>query len=114
MGPSWAVDLIKGIHSKFTHGNYITLLAQHSLISQLQGLDRNRPRMYWKMSIDLNRPMVTSEGNLDPYDGLITYRIINASASGSPLSKEISDMERMVKEKFRSFTTDDPLDLGKL
>jgi len=69
--------------------------------------------MYWKLSIDLGRPMVTSEGNLDPYDGLITYRIVNSQAKGNPLVKEIADMERMVKEKYRSFTTSDPLDLGE-
>ncbi len=39
--------------------------------------------MYWKMSIDLSRPLVTSEGNLDPYDGYVTYRIVDDAASGT-------------------------------
>ncbi len=41
--------------------------------------------MYWKMSIDLSRPLVTSEGNLDPYDGYITYRIVDEAASGTTI-----------------------------
>jgi hypothetical protein len=30
------------------------------------------PRMYWKMSVDLSRPLVTSMGHHDPLDGLVT------------------------------------------
>jgi hypothetical protein len=31
------------------------------------------PRMYWKMSIDLSRPLVPSMGQHDPLDGYVTY-----------------------------------------
>ncbi|GAB3093409.1 hypothetical protein G8770_06470 [Aestuariicella hydrocarbonica] len=37
-------------------------------------------RMYWKMSIDLSRPLVSSMGHHDPLDGLITYWQLEASA----------------------------------
>ncbi|MGE5831837.1 MAG: hypothetical protein ACM3X8_02870, partial [Methanomicrobiales archaeon] len=30
-------------------------------------------RMYWKMSIDLSRPLVASMGQHDPLDGLVTF-----------------------------------------
>ena len=29
-----------------------------------------------QVSIDLSRPLVASEGNLDPFDGLVTYRLL--------------------------------------
>ena len=32
--------------------------------------------MYWKMNISLTKPEVMSEGNLDPYDGYITYKLL--------------------------------------
>ncbi len=32
--------------------------------------------MYWKMSIDLTRPLVSSMGQHDPLDGFITYNEI--------------------------------------
>lgn len=41
--------------------------------------DSNRPRMYWKMFIDLSRPAVRSEGNLGPFDGYVTYTLLQAA-----------------------------------
>lgn len=37
-------------------------------------------RMHWKMSIDLTHPVVASMGNLDPYDGMVTYSLLKALA----------------------------------
>lgn len=39
--------------------------------------------MYWKMSIDLSKPHVYSEGNLDSYDGYITYRLLRELSNGN-------------------------------
>lgn len=36
--------------------------------------------MRWKMSVDLSRPWVRSEGNLDPIDGYVTYRLVQEAA----------------------------------
>jgi hypothetical protein len=36
--------------------------------------------MVWKMSIDLSRPAVSSMGNLDPYDGLVTCTLLQQAA----------------------------------
>jgi hypothetical protein len=42
-------------------------------------------RMYWKMSIDLTRPLVSSMGQHDPLDGLVTCREVRAAfASANP------------------------------
>jgi len=70
--------------------------------------------MYWKMSIDLSKPAVLSEGNLDPYDGYITYRMLQeTSADDSILAKEIGDMKKMVEQKYALYRSDDTLDLGE-
>ncbi len=34
--------------------------------------------MYWKMSIDLKRPLIPSMGQHDPLDGYITYNEIQS------------------------------------
>lgn len=41
--------------------------------------------MCWKMSIDLSRPTVSSMGNLDPYDGLVTCTLLQQAAVGLAL-----------------------------
>ena len=40
--------------------------------------------MHWKMSIDLRRPAVMSEGNLDPFDCLATYKLLQEHAVHTP------------------------------
>lgn len=55
-----------------------------------------------------------SEGNLDPYDGFITYRILReCSNDKNALEREIEDMKKMVMTKYKSYSSDDPLDLGE-
>lgn len=78
-------------------------------------------RMVWKRSVDLERVMVSSEGNLDPFDGLVTFRLlqrakIKASGPNSRpvLEREIADMQRLVDRKALTLTMgDDALDLGQ-
>ena len=54
-----------------------------------------------QVSIDLSRPLVPSEGNLDPFDGLVTYRLLRDATGGrSVLDAEIADMERIVAAKY--------------
>src|SRR5665647_1548004 len=50
----WASELADTAHRRFTYGS---------------GTNK---RMYWKMSIDLMRPLVPSMGQHDPLDGLLT------------------------------------------
>jgi hypothetical protein len=58
--------------------------------------------MIWKASIDLTRPAVPSQGNLDAYDGYITYRIVQAVAGDKEvLSEEIEDMRKMVEKRYQ-------------
>jgi hypothetical protein len=85
-----------------------------------------RPRMVWKMSMDLATPLVPSEGNLDPIDGYVVYRLLQASAmamigggggnvgSDKPkiLDEEIADYKRVMERKGEHFVSADTLDLG--
>jgi hypothetical protein len=76
-------------------------------------------RMYWKMSIDLTRPLVPAMGQHDPLDGYITYLQLRSTAAGlsksvagPSLQDETRQFEAMVKEG--NWATADPLGLGEL
>ncbi len=99
----WAIELAKAAHRGFAY------LPAHS---------SGRKRMYWKMSIDLSRPLVPSMGHHDPLDGLLTFCALQAArrgtipAAGLDLGAEIADLRAMCAGS--DWTTDDPLGLGGL
>lgn len=65
------------------------------------------------MSIDLSHPLCRGEGNLDPINGLITYRILQETCSDpSVLQDEVHDYQRIVDQKWKAYTSSDTLDLG--
>jgi hypothetical protein len=75
--------------------------------------------MYWKMSIDLMRPLVPSMGQHDPLDGLVTYNELHLRAtsffgqSSKPvLIQEMVDMTDICRGM--RLGTDDPLGIGGL
>lgn len=98
----WAMELAKTALAKFTY----------------RPSSRGRKRMYWKMSVDLSRPLVLSMGHLDPLDGLITYRELQAAphdpekSTVLDLSAEIADLAAICGG--RDWATDDPLGIGDL
>lgn len=99
----WAVELAKAVHAKFVY-------------TPSYGGEK---RMYWKMSIDLSYPQVTSMGHHDPLDGLVTYSQLQATLTKSEqraphldLTGEIADMLTICKGK--NWATDDPLGIGGL
>lgn len=79
-----------------------------------------RPRMAWKMSIDLSRPLVASMGQHDPLDGFITCAQLQSTASqlADPSSAEPSLREATrgfaAMAESGSWVTADPLGLGGL
>ncbi len=98
---TWAVELAKAVHARFV----------------------SRPgfpkKMYWKMSIDLSRPLVPSMGQHDPLDGWVTYHELQAAAAPrneesaqKDLRAEILDMTHLCQG--RSWITEDPLGIGGL
>jgi hypothetical protein len=99
----WAIELARAAHARFVY-----------LPSRFSG-----KRMYWKMSIDLSRPLVPSMGQHDPLDGLITYRQLQTatrkdkqSTAGQDLESEIADMAQICEGI--TWDTDDPLGIGGL
>lgn len=96
----WAVELAKAAWAGFTYFPYPDAPAL----------------MYWKMSIDLSRPLVMSMGHHDPLDGLITFHELLWGAknfSESPdLAAEIAGLADICRG--RDWATDDPLGLGGL
>jgi hypothetical protein len=99
----WAIELAKVAHARFTY------LPSRS----------SAKRMFWKMSIDLSRPLVPSMGQHDSLDGLITYRQLQAAAkrvrkstAGQDLEAEIGDMAQICEGM--TWDTDDPLGIGGL
>ena len=76
-----------------------------------------RKRMYWKMSVDLSRPLVTSMGQLDPLDGYVTCLQLSATASafgeGQHELVEATVAYRAMIDR-RHLTTSDPLGIGDL
>ena len=92
----WAVELARAAHAAFTY-------------TPTPG---GRKRMYWKMSIDLSRPVVTAMGQHDPLDGLVTYSELEMAAGEARLTAEIADLARICRSG--SLATDDPLGIGGL
>jgi hypothetical protein len=98
----WAIELAKTAHAAFTY------------LPSSGG----QKRMYWKMNIDLSRPLVPSMGQHDPLEGFITYNELQITegelyGSSSPdLNAEIGDMIRICRGM--SWLTNDPLGIGGL
>jgi hypothetical protein len=77
------------------------------------------PRMYWKMSTDLSRPLVASMGQHDPLDGYITCIQLQSTASifephpGEPdLDEAIEQLSQMLEDG--RWASTDPLGIGGL
>jgi hypothetical protein len=87
-----AVELARAAHAAFTYRPTPSAV----------------PRMYWKMSVDLSRPLVPSQGAHDPLDGFVTLSALGADR----LLPEIEELERMCQPA--TWATDDPLGVGGL
>jgi hypothetical protein len=99
----WAAELAEAAHAGFTYTSP----------------SGERRGMYWKMSIDLSRPLVPSMGLHDPLDGFVTYRELQM-ASGDygqqafpDLTAEVADMGDICQGT-GGWATDDPLGIGGL
>jgi hypothetical protein len=75
--------------------------------------------VYWKMSIDLSRPLVAASGLHDALDGFITLREAHHAAAKAPANADLPDLSAAVDSlaalcRQQNWTTDDPLGLGGL
>lgn len=94
----WAVELAEVAHRAFV----------------APGGRAGERHMYWKMSIELDRPLVPSMGQHDPLDGRLTFGLLQVAAPGDdpPLTAEAAELEEICRG--RSWTTDDALGAGGL
>lgn len=84
---------------------------------------RTARRLVWKMSIDLSRPLVATQGKHDALEGLITCGQLQATAAhlarqgladeGPSLEEERAGFEEMTRFD-GAWSTADPLGLGEL
>jgi hypothetical protein len=100
---NWALELARTAHAAYAY-------------TPASG---GRKKMYWKMSIDLTRPLVPSMGLHDPLDGLATYGELQASADGVPGGESLPDLHAEIAEMTKmcrgmNWATDDPLGIGGL
>ncbi|NVB79829.1 MAG: hypothetical protein HOV81_15645 [Kofleriaceae bacterium] len=86
----WSRDLADIAFRRFVHGS----------------------RMYWKMSIDLSRPLVGAMGLHDPFDGYVTYRQLQATSGTHDLDAAIASFATMIEPDL--LATSDPLGIGGL
>ncbi|MEE4146525.1 MAG: hypothetical protein V2I26_17105 [Halieaceae bacterium] len=99
----WALELAGAAHAGFT----------------CEPIAGGQKRMYWKMSVDLSRPLVASMGHHDPLDALITYMELRANSRrlGIPpgdiaLEREIAEAATLCART--GWATHDPLGTGGL
>lgn len=99
----WARELAETAHSAFVY----------------RSSPENRAMMFWKMSVDLSRPVVPSMGHHDPLDGFVTYTQLRSRASalsaapeGPTLRDATLDFGRMLEGQ--NVVTSDALGIGGL
>jgi hypothetical protein len=91
----WATELAKVAYSAFSYQSA-----------------SGKKKMFWKLSIDLSYPLVTSIGHHDSLDGFITYQQLQAADTGADLGLELEELFELCKEK--GWATEDPLGTGAL
>ena len=91
----WALELMKVAARRFVYH------------------DLGRPAMYWKMSIDLSRPQVMSQGASDPIDGYITLcRLLSTCNKYDILVTDLPEFyeaKRIFLSMVHITTSEDPL-----
>ncbi len=97
----WAVDLAFAAFDGFVH----------------RPTGGGAPRMFWKMSVDLDRALVPSTGHHDPLDGWVTAQALIASDHGDDAERrELAGRAEVYRKMFagRDQATGDALGIGGL
>ena len=101
--PVWARELALAAHKGFTY----------------RIAPGRATGMYWKMSIDLSRPLVSSMGQHDPLEGYLAAVQLQTTAAALPRADKSPDL-KMETGQFKdmlteySLATSDPLGIGGL
>jgi hypothetical protein len=99
----WARELAAAAHAAFSY--------------RLSASDR--PRMYWKMSIDLSRPLISSMGQHDALDGYVTVKQLRTTTAKVPHTTAEPDLIQASEDfaemlQGAELASPDPLGIGGL
>jgi hypothetical protein len=101
-----ALDQASRASGRAELGRQARELARASMAFVHQPPGSARPRMHWKMSIDLTRPLVRAMSPHDPLDGHVTFAALGG------LGEEAKTLASMIDRE--DLATADPLGLGGL
>lgn len=77
--------------------------------------EEEKPKLRWKMSIDLEWPQVALEGSIDPVDGYVTFRLLQGTVKNETvLQDKVASLKAMLDRACDRQPSTDPLDLGML
>ncbi|UNI18659.1 hypothetical protein JDV02_004913 [Purpureocillium takamizusanense] len=118
-----AVQLARAVHPRF-----VLCVPSPSPLEgegEGEGERRHHLKMVWKISTDMRRVLVPSEGHLDAATGLVVYSLLQRTAvtagagdgdgeeEALPLAREIAEYARLMTRRPEDLTPrGDPLDLG--
>jgi hypothetical protein len=115
-----ALTRMNSVTGDLVYQRWAVELARATLAKFIYAMPGGGPgRMYWKMSIDLGRPLVASMGHHDPLDALLTCLELEVNSrrcglqlGDTSLEGEITACSAMCANK--TWATDDPLGTGGL
>jgi hypothetical protein len=110
-----ALDRVAQASGDSRYHRFACELAQTACARFMIGAADGSRHLLWKMSIDLSRPQVASEGQHDPLDGFLMCCELQASSKGAEgldLGPEIRLLAALCRN--RSWDTSDALGLGGL
>jgi hypothetical protein len=90
-----AIELAKAIHPKF-------------LVLGTGG----EKRLVWKISVDMKKVLVLSEGHLDAATGFVVFRLLQERAGKAVLEEEIEEYKELMMREGKLSASTDMLDLG--
>ena len=110
----FALNRFSIISGEIEYNDMAISMAESILAKFMTGTSATRPRIFWKMSMDLSRPLVASEGNLDPIDGYLTYKLLRSThgVDSSIIGKETVLLKKIVDSKVDDYDSSDALDIG--
>lgn len=96
-----------------TYNNHAIAVAKATHPRFFDDIESPTSRMYWKIAMDISRPLVASEGNADALDGYVVFSLLAALAKDPQcLTTEIPDYQRIIDRKGQHVVSHDMLDLG--
>jgi hypothetical protein len=96
-----------------SYNNYAISLAHAIHPYFFLGRTTSRPRMMWKISVDMEKPLFTGQGHLDAHTGYVVFRLLQETAEDHHvLDEEIEDYRKVISSTDSCSASNDTLDIG--